>query len=43
MWDAWDLSADEHERTFDHPEYYAFCDISQNNHKKQELHWSGKE
>lgn len=39
MWDAWDLRADEHKRTFDHPERYDFCDVSQNNHQKGQTHW----
>jgi hypothetical protein len=39
MWDAWDLKADQHKRTFDHPERYDFCDVSQNNQKKGQEHW----
>jgi hypothetical protein len=39
MWDAWDLRADEHRRTLDHPERYDFADVSQNNHKKGQEHW----
>ena len=39
MWDAWDLKAEEHKRTFDHPERYDFCDVSQNNQKKGQEHW----
>jgi len=39
MWDAWDLKAAEHGRTFDHPERYDFCDVSQNNQKKGQEHW----
>ncbi len=39
MWDAWDLTTEEHKRTFDHPERYAFCDVSQNNQKKGQVHW----
>lgn len=39
MWDAWDLKADEHRRTFDHPERYDFCDVSQNNQKRGQEHW----
>jgi hypothetical protein len=39
MWDAWDLKAPEHRRTFDHPERYDFCDVSQNNQKKGQEHW----
>ena len=26
MWDAWDLTSEEHKRTFDHPELYDFVD-----------------
>lgn len=39
MWDAWDLTSEQHKRTFDHPERYAFCDVSQNNQKKGQVHW----
>jgi len=39
MWDDWDLKADRHRRTFDHPERYDFCDVSQNNQKKGQEHW----
>jgi hypothetical protein len=39
MWDAWDLQAPQHRRTFDHPELYEFVDISQNNHNSGEKHW----
>jgi hypothetical protein len=39
MWDNWDLTTAHHKRTFDHPERYAFCDISQNNQKKGQVHW----
>ena len=39
MWDAWDLKADEHKRTLDHPEQYDFADVSQNNQKKGQVHW----
>lgn len=39
MWDAWDLTAPQHRRTFDHPELYGFVDISQNNHQKGQQHW----
>ncbi|MEZ6133475.1 MAG: putative collagen-binding domain-containing protein [Pirellulaceae bacterium] len=39
MWDDWDLAADRHKRTFDHPELYDFVDVSQNNHNKGEKHW----
>lgn len=39
MWDDWDLTAARHRRTLDHPELYAFADISQNNHQKGQTHW----
>ncbi len=39
MWDDWDLKADRHKRTLDHPERYDFVDISQNNQKKGQEHW----
>jgi hypothetical protein len=39
MWDAWDIKADEHRRTLDHPDLYDFVDASQNNHNKGEEHW----
>lgn len=40
MWDDWDLTADRHRRTFDHPELYGFVDVSQNNHNSGEKHWN---
>ena len=39
MWDNWDLKSEYHRRTFDHPELYAFCDVSQNNHQRDQTHW----
>ncbi len=39
MWDNWDLKSEQHKRTFDHPERYAFCDVSQNNQQKGQVHW----
>jgi hypothetical protein len=39
MWDDWNLSAKTHRRTFDHPERFAFADVSQNNHQKGQAHW----
>jgi hypothetical protein len=39
MWDDWDLTAEEHRRTLDHPERFDFVDVSQNNHQKDETHW----
>ncbi len=39
MWDDWDLKAEHHKRTFDHPELYDFVDVSQNNHNKGQKHW----
>lgn len=39
MWDDWNLAADRHKQTFDHPELYDFVDVSQNNHNKGQAHW----
>ena len=39
MWDDWNLRADRHKRTFDHPVRYDFADISQNNQKTGQVHW----
>jgi hypothetical protein len=39
MWDEWNLKAEQHRRTFDHPERFDFVDISQNNHQTGETHW----
>lgn len=39
MWDNWDLKSEPHKRTFDYPERYAFCDVSQNNHQRGDTHW----
>lgn len=39
MWDDWDLKADRHKRTLDHPERYDFVEVSQNNQKKGQEHW----
>ena len=39
MWDDWDLTADRHRQTLDHPEIYDFADVSQNNHNKGQKHW----
>jgi hypothetical protein len=39
MWDDWNLTADRHKRTFDHPELYDYVDVSQNNHNSGQKHW----
>jgi hypothetical protein len=39
MWDDWDLRADRHKRTYDHPDRYGYVDVSQNNHNRGEQHW----
>ena len=39
MWDNWNLAGKQHNSTFDHPEFYSFVDISQNNHQKGQAHW----
>jgi hypothetical protein len=40
MWDDHDLLGAEHAATLDHPETYAFIDISQNNHQVGYEHWA---
>lgn len=40
MWDNWDLTTADHRRTFDNPQRYIFCDVSQNNQKKGQVHWN---
>lgn len=39
MWDDWDLKAERHRRTLDHPGRYDFVDLSQNNHNSGDKHW----
>src|SRR5690606_35243711 len=39
MWDDWDLKSEQHKRTFDNPELYDFCDVSQNSHQRDQAHW----
>jgi hypothetical protein len=39
MWDDWKLTSKVHLRTLDHPERYAFADVSQNNQMKGQTHW----
>ncbi len=39
MWGARDIEAGAHRHTLDHPELYAFADISQNNHQTSDEHW----
>ena len=39
MWDDWDLKAERHRQTFDHPELYDFVDVSQNNQNRGQRHW----
>lgn len=39
MWDPWDLGHIVHRETFDHPEIYAYGDISQNNHNQGDVLW----
>lgn len=38
MWDDWNLPGAHHRRTFDHPERFAFVDVSQNNQQKGQKH-----
>jgi hypothetical protein len=39
MWGDWDITAEHHRRTFDHPEVYDFVEVSQNNHRRGQTHW----
>jgi hypothetical protein len=39
MWDDWDITAERHRLTLDHPERYDFADLSQNNHNSGRAHW----
>lgn len=39
MWDDWDLTAQRHRQTMDHPELYDFVDVSQNNQNSGQKHW----
>ena len=40
MWDDWNLQAERHRQTFDHPELYNYVDVSQNNHNTGQKHWN---
>lgn len=39
MWDDWNLRAERHRQTFDHPELYDYVDVSQNNQNSGQEHW----
>ncbi len=39
MWDPHNLRHEMHSYTFDHPELFTFCDISQNNHQTGQTHY----
>jgi hypothetical protein len=39
MWGNLDLKSEIHRRTFDHPERYAFCDVSQNTWQNGQVQW----
>ena len=44
MWDhPPDLLHEHHKRTYDHPETYSFCDVSQNNSNRGQMHWDNIE
>ena len=44
MWDhPRDLLHEHHKRTYDHPETYSFCDVSQNNSNRGQTHWDNLE
>lgn len=39
MWGAWDITAESHKQTYDHPDVYDFVEVSQNNHRSGQMHW----
>lgn len=39
MWDDWNITTEQHRRTYDHPEIYDFVELSQNNHNRGQKHW----
>jgi len=39
MWNAWDLTDEQHKATYMHPELFSFFEISQNNWQKGNLHY----
>ena len=43
MWDTWDVKADMHKRTLDHPERYDFVDLSQNSQLPGYVNWENQQ
>lgn len=39
MWDNWDIRTEEHTRTYEHPEYFTYVDVSQNNWQEGQTHY----
>ncbi|MFH1743416.1 MAG: hypothetical protein ABIH23_30795, partial [bacterium] len=39
MWDAWDLTDEHHQRTYNHPELFSYTDVSQNNWQVGQTHY----
>lgn len=39
MWDNWDITGEDHKKTYQHPEIFSFTDISQNNWQEGETHY----
>lgn len=39
MWDEWDITHKQHRNTFDKPNIYSFCEISQNTHNSGDKQW----
>ncbi len=39
MWDIWDLRDEVHATTYQHPELFSFCDVSQNNWQVGQTHY----
>ncbi len=39
MWDAWDLREAQHRATYEHPEFFSYTDVSQNNWQNGQTHY----
>lgn len=39
MWDNWNITSADHANTYEHPELFSYCDISQNNWMTGQTHY----
>jgi len=39
MWDPWDITDKQHRTTYEHPIYFSFTDVSQNNWQEEQTHY----